>query len=325
MSFPRPHLAPAGSLAALAAFALFASLIAAALFGAALLAPPVFYIVNLAQDFPFQRTFNRLAMLLFVFGCWLVFRRFGLGGRESLGYGAPKGVFFRQLVVALLIGIALMSLTGALLFAFGLRTLRSESTTLAQAIVSAVPLALLSGLTVALIEETFFRGAMFSAVSRSASQAAAIFSTALLYSASHFLGGETPIASDAAVTWSSGLQFLSHFLSRFAHPLAIADAFIALLLLGVLLALLRSTWGHIAACIGLHGGCVAVIAGLGEVSTATLEGPHAWLVNSADGIVGWLTAAILLLVIVFVLWWTRAMREPPLPTALQQNGCAPIT
>ncbi len=317
-------MSPAAGLATLRMFALFAGLIVSALIGAALLAPPVFHIVNLTQDFPFQRTFNRLAILLFAFGCWLVFRRFGLGGRKGLGYGAPASVFLRQLFVALVVGIALMSAAGLLLFALGLRELHRAPATLAQAIAAAAPLALIFGLLVALIEETFFRGAMYTAVSRSASQASAVTATALLYSASHFLGDEAPMPPDT-VSWNTGLLFLSGFLTRFAEPLAIADAFVALVLLGILLALLRSMWGNIGACIGLHCGCVAVIVCLGAVSTPTVRGPFAWLVNPEDGIVGWLTAAILLLMIAAVLWWNRALRQSPTATGVEQGRSGAVS
>ena len=45
---------------------------------------------------------------------------------------------------------------------------------------------------------------------------------------------------------------LSRVFERYAQPLAFIDSFLALVMLGVLLAIVRWAYGAIAACIGLH-------------------------------------------------------------------------
>ena len=116
---------------------------------------------------------------------------------------------------------------------------------------------LAAGLAVALFEETLYRGLMFTAVRREAGLALAVIATSVVYAATHFLS-KTRIAADD-VTWTSGLTMLAGTLRRFTEPLAMADAFISLALIGALLALVRHRTGAIAATMGLHMGWVWVL------------------------------------------------------------------
>ena len=65
------------------------------------------------------------------------------------------------------------------------------------------------------------------------------------------------------------------------------DSFLALWMLGVLLALIRARTGAIAASMGLHAVGVATIAILREISVVDPNARFATLVGSYDGIIGW--------------------------------------
>jgi membrane protease YdiL (CAAX protease family) len=145
---------------------------------------------------------------------------------------------------------------------------------------------LLSGLAVAFIEETFMRGAMFTAIDRESGTRAAIVLTAVVYSATHFFASYH-IAPEQ-VTSSSGLDLLAGTLHLFSHPLAIADAFICLFAVGVVLATIRATTGNIAACLGLHAGWVWVILVAHELTKPVRGQPLSFLLSDFDGFVGWL-------------------------------------
>ena len=123
---------------------------------------------------------------------------------------------------------------------------------------------IITGLTVAFIEETFLRGAMHTAIARESGTRVAIVLTALVYAATHFIGSYRVAAAD--VHAGSGLDMLAHALGRFAQPLAIIDAFACLAAVGILLGMVRALTGNIAACIGLHAGWVAVIYVVRETS-----------------------------------------------------------
>ncbi|HYL70932.1 MAG TPA: CPBP family intramembrane glutamic endopeptidase, partial [Candidatus Dormibacteraeota bacterium] len=152
-------------------------------------------------------------------------------------------------------------------------------------------------LAVALIEETFLRGAMYTAIERESGARAAVLLTALLYAATHFFG-KARIPPEQ-VTPFSGLALLGESLQAFAHPAAIADAFLALMAVGVVLALVRRATGNIAACLGLHAGWVWVMLVVHELAAPRRAAPLGFLLSRFDGFVGWL-----------VLAWTLALAVP---------------
>jgi hypothetical protein len=80
----------------------------------------------------------------------------------------------------------------------------------------------------------------------------------------HFIG-KYRIPADQ-VGPGSGLELLAGSLGPFGDPLKIADAFLCLLAVGVLLGMVRTLTGNIAACIGLHAGWVWVITFVRETS-----------------------------------------------------------
>jgi uncharacterized protein len=154
-----------------------------------------------------------------------------------------------------------------------------------------------SGLAVGFIEETFLRGAMHTAIERESGIRAAVLLTALIYAATHFFASYH--IAPAAVTARSGLELLAGTLHSFAHPGGIADAFLALFAVGVVLGLVRSATGNIAACIGLHSGWVWVMLIAHELTRARPGASMGFLLSRFDGFVGWL-----------VLGWTVLLAVP---------------
>ena len=89
------------------------------------------------------------------------------------------------------------------------------------------------------------------------------------------------------VTWNHGFIVLSRLFERYTQPLAFVDSFLALLMLGILLALVRMRTGAIAASIGLHAAGVCVIAVLRKTTSVDNAAEHAQWVGSYDGVIGW--------------------------------------
>jgi membrane protease YdiL (CAAX protease family) len=134
---------------------------------------------------------------------------------------------------------------------------------------------------------------MHTAIERESGTRAAVLLTAVLYAATHFFG-KFHIPPDQVTPWS-GVQLLAGTLHAFAHPLAIADAFLALFAVGVVLGLVRAATGSIAACIGLHAGWVWVMLVTHELALPRAGAPLAFLLSRFDGFVGWLVLAWTLL------------------------------
>lgn len=275
-----------------------------ALLAAALASPWVQWLLAPLATFPLHRIFSRLTLLAaFAWMIWVMLR-FDLARREVLGYGLPPREFASRLLAGLAAGLALMAIAVVPLFALGLRDWNPARLASAGGPLVVALKGLGSGLLVALIEETFFRGAMQGALERRGAPRLALFAVPALYAAVHFLGRAASVAPDE-VTALSGFTVMAGFFSGFAQPLRILDAFVALYCVGLLLALVRSRTGSIATCIGLHAGFVAVIAVFRRISVATPNPDWSFLVGSYDGLLG-LWIAALTAACCLALWLRRA-------------------
>jgi membrane protease YdiL (CAAX protease family) len=271
------------------AFLTFFGLIVAGLVAMALFAYPAWLLLSPHFDFPFHRIANRIGMLSLLIGFVLVARRAGVADRASLGYGLPRPRFLRELAEALALGVALMLPIIAVMAMLDLRAWKGGVAPDMGTIAGFALKGLLSGLTVAFIEETFLRGAMYTAIRRESGVKLAVVLTAIVYSALHFFARVKIPAAE--VVWGSGMDLLAGTLRTFADPLAILDAFLCLFAVGVLLSVVRELTGSIAACVGLHAGWVWVITVVRETSAPDRTHPAAFLLSQFDGLVGWLVLA----------------------------------
>ena len=268
------------------AFAWFLLLFAAALAAIALGSYPAWLLLHPHFDFPFHRIGERVGMLALLVGFVAVARRLRLADRASLGYGLPRRRFLRELGVGLAIGVLTMGAVVGVMAALGLLDWTRAGAFTVAALVKLIAVRALSGLAVALIEETFLRGAMYTGIARQSGPRVAVLLTAVVYAATHFFASYH-IAAAQVTPWS-GVALLAGTLHAFANPVAILDAFAALFAVGVVLGLVRAATGNIAACIGLHAGWVWVMLVVHELSAAHPGATLGFLLSRFDGFVGWL-------------------------------------
>jgi CAAX protease family protein len=287
------------------AFLWFLGLSAVALAAIALCSWPAWNLLHPHFDFPFHRIGERIGMLALLLGFVAVVRHLKLTDRGSLGYGLPRRLFMRELLLALALGVASMLAVVALMSLLGLLDWHGVARLSAAALARLILLRFLSGLAVAFIEETFLRGAMHTAIERESGTRAAIVLTALFYAATHFFASYH--IPPAQVTSHSGLDLLAGTLHAFAQPAAIADAFLTLFAVGVVLGLVRAATGNIAACIGLHAGWVWVMLVTHELAKPDRTAGLSFLLSRFDGFVGWLVLAWTVLLAV-PLWRFYAAR-----------------
>jgi hypothetical protein len=264
-------------------FALFVALLVGALLVASVLTYPAWWLVSLISIEPVHRVMHRIAMLIALIGLVVLTRRLGLSNKESMGYGLPRRQFLVQMGIGFVGGVALMLPLSGLLLGLDIRDVKPDFDGAWLGLIAA---GVLTGFTVAFIEETFFRGVLFTAVARTSSAAAAVVAPSLLYASLHFLGGKLRVPADE-VSWIHGFEVLSKLFERYAQPLTFADSFLALAVLGVLFAIIRLRTGAIAACIGLHAAGVAFIAVLRQATVLNPNAEYAGLVGSYDGVIGW--------------------------------------
>jgi membrane protease YdiL (CAAX protease family) len=288
------------------AFAIFLLLFAAAIAAVALLTWPAWLLLHPHFDFPFHRIGERLGMLVLLAGFLLVARRLGLADRASLGFGLPRPLFVRELLVGLALGVVTMLGIVAAMSALGLLDWSQAAGMGAGALAQLLLARLVSALAVAFIEESFLRGAMYTAIERESGARAAVLLTAFLYAATHFFG-KVRIAPEDVTAWS-GVVLLGQSLQAFAHFARIVDAFLALFAVGVVLALIRQASGNIAGCLGLHAGWVWVMLVAHELTAPRRDVPLGFLLSRFDGFVGWLVLAGTVLLAV-PLWRFYAVRS----------------
>jgi membrane protease YdiL (CAAX protease family) len=290
------------------AFAIFSGLIALGLAGIAILGYPAWLLISPWLDNPkFHRISSRVGMALLVVGFIFVARRLRIGDRQSMGFGLPFGQFTTEVGKAVFVGMLLMMPAVLTMHAFDMLDPDGEPRG-AEQWVRLVLSGLITGITVAFIEETFLRGAMLTAIKRESGAWTAIVLTSLVYAAVHFLGRYRVAPAD--VNAGSGVDMLTHSLGVFGQPLAIVDAFLCLTAVGVLLGIVRVRTGNIAAPIGLHAGWVAVIYVVREASDRRADSPGSWMLSEFDGFIGWLVLAWTLVLGIALNWWYRPKAMP---------------
>jgi membrane protease YdiL (CAAX protease family) len=275
-------------------FAWFLGLILLALAVMAGLTYPVWHLLHASFGFPFHRVADRLGMVTLAVGFFLVARRLRLADRRSLGFGLPPRTFLREAGIAFGIGVLLMGLVIAIMLLLHLRLLRPGVLLGWATFGKLAAQGLLRGVAVALIEETFLRGAMWTGIARESGALAATILTSLIYALTHFVSSYH-VPTDQ-IGWHSGIDMLAGSFGAFAQPLAVADAYICLFAVGAVLATVRMRTGNIAASLGLHAGWVWVITFVRETSVADPANPLHGLLSHFDGVVGWLVCAWTVLV-----------------------------
>lgn len=250
---------------------------------------PVWLLIHPHLDAPFHRIGGRIGQLVLLVCLVLLARRLGVADRASWGYGIPRKDFLRELIKALGLGIATMVPIIIVMALIGLRDWKGGVVPDAALLAKLTFRGFATGIVVALIEETFLRGAMFTAIARESGTRLAIVLTAIVYAATHFFVSFRVPADQVVPT--SGIDLVTGTLATFSDPLAIADAFLCLFAVGVLLAAVRAATGNIAACMGLHAGWVWIITFVRQTSEPVEGHPLRFLLSQFDGLVGWLVLA----------------------------------
>ncbi len=248
---------------------------------------------------PVHKIIGRGGLLIALLGFWPFLKLTGLANKQSLGYAVPARQFHRQLMLGYLAGLVILLVLSLMLLGWDIRVPKHHDDY--GWIVKPLYQGLLGGLAVGFIEETFFRGAMQSAIKRHAGTLAAIVLPSLLFAALHFLKPQ-PLPADAPVAVAAVLTSYAGgfgYLFQSSH----LDSLAALFMVGVFLALVRNRTESLAWCIGLHAGWVMVIKLTHAYSYRNPEAELFWLAGHYDGMIGWLAAGWLAVLSGLLLLW----------------------
>ncbi|AFL74173.1 CPBP family intramembrane glutamic endopeptidase [Thiocystis violascens] len=250
---------------------------------AALLAPAL--LATGWIDLEPQRAMGRLAQIFMLLGIWPLLRWLSLADRGALGYAVSGRVWRRSVGLGWLQGVAILLALVLVLLALDIRIPDPNPW---PGIAGKAAQALIGGLLIGFLEETFFRGALYSAIRRRDGMRSAIVWSALLYALVHFM---KPGALPAGMVfdWTGALWMFAHVFGDLFQWNNL-DSMVALFCVGVFLALVRERTGQIGWCIGLHAGWVFVIQMTRRVTDGNDASNVAFLVGEYDGTIGWLAA-----------------------------------
>jgi len=287
---------------------IFAYLAGVILLGA-LLAPPLYWGANwlaahgifpVLAEFPFQKYFNRGAMVAALLLLWPTIRWLRIGGWRDLGI-EPDPRWRQHLIAGFLIaGIAV----AAMAFAYTQLGIYRIRDTIAWGKVAVV---LLSAVTVGFLEEALFRGAILGLVRRSMGRYAALFWVTALFAIVHFLKPDDSVEI-TNVTWLSGFVLMPHTFHQFVEPMSLLAGFTTLFVLGWLCGDATLRTRALWMSIGLHIGVVFVKMSFSVMAKFAIRSKHRdsylpWVDDQFE--TGLVPVGVLLLAWLAVVLWLK--------------------
>lgn len=256
-------------------------------------------------DTPFHKVISKTTLLSGLVFSLLYLRAYNFLSWQSLGWHDKNKQFRQHLTFGLIAGFVVLVLITSNKLLLGLYEFDSEAELHFQAIFIAVLKAIITGTLVSLIEETIFRGALFSGLSKQNNVWVALFLTSALYAAVHFLKFRAlPEGTD--IGWLTGVHMIPIALFRFSDPVII-DSFLTIFLLGILFGMMRMQTGNIIQCLGFHIGIVATLRLVYYFTDYVRGSEWDYLVNRYEHQFGYITSAYLLIAI--VLYYLIMMRN----------------
>ena len=164
-------------------------------------------------------------------------------------------------------------------------------------IVKNLIISLLLALLISLIEEPLFRGLLLVSLHKKLSVMPAIIISATYYAALHFINSNTNILAQD-LKFYSGFTLLTEAFTNLLNP-AIFSAFLALLMVGIFLGVLRTqVKSSLGFCIGCHTCWVWQIKLNKKLFNTNFNSEYHYLVSSYDGVIGPLVTIWLLLAVI---------------------------
>ncbi|MCW8944631.1 MAG: CPBP family intramembrane metalloprotease [Sedimenticola sp.] len=284
------------------AFSYFVLLMLGALFISALINYPLYALFQESMSKGPHKLINTTAKLIAIPGFILLLRYYSLANKRGLGYGLPRAAFLRDVLNGWLSGFMILLLLSAVLLLLGVRVMKPPVDELLFLLIKTFTVALIGGVLIGFIEETFFRGGLFGAIRKQHGFTVTLLLSSLFYAALHFIK-PLPLAGADPHGWFSGLEILAGAFDQYTEW-ATFDSFLALFGLGAFFAVVRERTGNIAYCIGLHAGFVFVIKVVRKFTEVDTDNAFSFAVGNYDGMIGYLSAAGMLIhtLIVYRYW-----------------------
>jgi membrane protease YdiL (CAAX protease family) len=222
------------------------TLLAAAL-AAAFIAPVVAPILSWSGfHFPFPRIFDRVVMVTLALALWWENEELGLIRRLGAGFAGPLSN-----IPAVLYGAGTGTAAIAVLWLLAWIIAPASSPGRLSSLLIAVVINLIPALTIAAIEEGFFRAFLLDGIADDFGIRAALVTSSAIYAVAHLIRSPAHFEL-SSVRPLAGLQNLAASLAQLGHPLQAAPGLFGLFLLGLLLGEALVQTGRVYFSIGLH-------------------------------------------------------------------------
>ncbi len=267
------------------------------LLAAASLACIVGYFIFLGIEgyFPLSKIITKLTQLFLVLSIFpaMAYLKFNKG---DLGF-ATRPIFLKQVLQGFGLGFVTLMPVFIVLYVLGVNVIDETQTWTMAAVATKMFVALLLALLISMVEEPIFRGILFAGLKKNLPVIAAILISSTYYAALHFLDSQTEIPKQQADLFS-GFTLLGEAFANLLNP-KILSAFLALLMVGIFLGVLRAQVKEgLGLCIGCHTCWVWQIKMSKSLFNTDFSSDYIYLVSSYDGVVGplvtaWLGLAIM--------------------------------
>ena len=245
--------------------------------------------------FTLSKVISKTTLLFLVLSLFPAMRWLKIS-RADLGFASGK-TLLKQIPLGFALGLLTLLPVLWVEYQLGIRSLDQAKHWTVMLLAQKAALILLLALLIALIEEPLFRGLLISSMRRKMPIWAAVLVSALYYASLHFLHSHTKIPS-AEVELASGFLLLAEAFGNLFAP-GNFSAWSALLMVGLFLGILRTRApDNLGYCIGCHTAWVWQIKLSKTLFNTHFDGEYGFLVSRYDGVIGWLVAAWLSLVLI---------------------------
>ncbi|NOQ37076.1 MAG: CPBP family intramembrane metalloprotease, partial [Methylococcaceae bacterium] len=247
-----------------------------------------YVILMLAGDIlPIHKLVSKGTLVFLILSIFPLRRYLSLSWTD-IGY-APKSIFFKQFLYGLGLGLLTLLPILIVLYSLDVHVIDETRTWTLLKFIERLLIALFLGSLISFAEEPLFRGILLIGLRKKMAVIAAIIVSSTYYAALHFLKSKTRIPYDE-ISFTSSFELLLEAFSNWLNP-EILSAFIALLMVGIFLSVIRVNVKHsLGLCIGYHASWVWQIKMSKDIFNTNYQSEYLYLVSSYDGVVGLLVS-----------------------------------
>ena len=254
-----------------------------------------FVVLGFGEFVEFRKIISKSTQVLLILSI-LPFTYYLKINKAELGF-VSLPVFLKQIVLGFCLGLITLLPVFIVLYLLGINVLDDTQIWTTSFVVKNLIISLLLALLISLIEEPLFRGLLLISLQKKLPVIPAIIISASYYAALHFLNSNTNIQAQDLKIYS-GFTLLTEAFTNLLNP-AIFSAFMALLMVGIFLGVLRTqVKSSLGFCIGCHTCWVWQIKMNKTLFNTDFNSEYHYLVSSYDGVIGPLVTIWLLLAII---------------------------